>query len=391
MYKYIIDKASDHFRSLRWKVPDDFGTYSHFQRIVRNKLDWNSSPGYPYIHTFGANNRQMFKVDEDGNPDVERMRTIWQLLQYRMTQIAEGEKDCDPIRLFVKPEPHKIKKIELKRYRLISSVSVLDQILDHMIADDMNDLAPESHRDHSMKVGWTPSLGGWRSVPMSGFVSSDKTAWDWTCRPWLLQMFFDLRVSLCDNKDTPVFKRWMRLAMHRQRCLFVKPIFITSGGLIIQCKFDGVMKSGCVDTLVENSVSQYLLELRVFLELGWELTPLWSMGDDVTRKKPPDLTKYKDKLSEFCIVKNVSEGPVEFAGHMFYGRVVEPSYKGKHAFSILHINDKVLQSMADSYSILYHRSKYRDYVRGLFSRIGASVPPLSFCDQVFDGDSRYWF
>lgn len=385
LQQLMVD-AMQHFRFVRWEVPIDFGTFDHYDRIVRTRIEWNSSPGVPYVHLYGTTNRIMFKTSVDGVPDTTRVAQIWLIVKQRIKDL-----DCDPIRLFIKPEPHKIKKIEEKRYRLISSVSVIDQILDHMVNDTMNDLMIKNHLLIAPKIGWTPYMGGWKIMPVNGHVSTDKSAWDWTVRPWLLQLWFQLRQDLCKTKNS-LFQSWLRLAEHRFKCLFNKALFVTSGGYLLRAKYDGVMKSGSVDTLTGNSGMTWLLERRVDLELGLErgeqigdipVAQKFIIGDDLVREIPVDLKAYKNKFSQFAILKQV-DSQVEFAGYRFRNMLAEPLYKGKHAYNMLHVADKVLDETANSYSLLYHRSKYRNFVRSFFEKLGADVFDLKKFDLIYD-------
>lgn len=45
---------------------------------------------------------------------------------------------CDPVRTFVKNEPHSITKLEQGRVRLISSVSLADQVIERLLSSPIN-------------------------------------------------------------------------------------------------------------------------------------------------------------------------------------------------------------------------------------------------------------
>lgn len=369
----VFEYCRTAFKSVKWRIPDDFLSYEHFMRVV-GRLDWNSSPGYPYFYT-NTTNRSLFGLDKEGNINQVKLHSIWEIVQRRLE-----ERTDDPIRLFVKPEPHKHKKICAKAYRLISSVSVIDQIIDHMLHDDLNDQIVVNWLNQPAKIGWSPYKGGWKIIPQN-WIAMDKSAWDWSVRPWLLQAVLDLRISLCENMN----EKWLELAYWRASVMCKNPVFITSGGCLFKQKFSGGIKSGSVETLASNSIAQVILHARVAFELGIEPPLMFTMGDDTIQQPIDNLEAYVSKLNEFCYVKEVIPR-VEFAGHRFQGAYVEPLYRGKHAFVMLHMPDKIVDEASVSYSLLYHRSRLRDWVRDFFTQLGVELPDPSFFSIVYDGE-----
>lgn len=338
----VLSRVIDDLRIAQWSIPDDFLQYSHFVRVV-SELDWNSSPGYPYLLK-QPNNRVFFDVDKFGNPSEIALQRVWEMVKYHI-----HERVADPIRVFIKPEPITKKKISNDKFRIISSVSVIDQIIDHMLFSDFNkNLVAQCHRT-PIKTGWTPILGGWKEVPRENIVSTDKSSWDWTVPMWLIQSEFEVRKRLCKNMN----EDWERLALWRYIELYVRPIFITSGGIKLRQLHPGVMKSGCVNTITSNSIMQMILHYRVAEQLNLPYPWLWAMGDDVIQDDQPD--EYFDELSKYCILKECSRH-IEFAGYRYKGRRVEPLYFQKHAFMLLHQKEIYHHETADAYALLYHRS-----------------------------------
>lgn len=371
----ILDHTAELFKKAAWAIPEDFMTYEHFKRVVM-EIDWTSSPGYPYCLNHPTN-AAFFQVKE-GQPSQQAVDYLWSLVQRRLE-----DRDCDPIRLFIKPEAHKKKKLDEGRYRLISSVSVVDQVLDQMIFGPCNDAFIDSYPDIPNKAGWTQLKGGWKWVANEGMVCADKTAWDWTVPIWLIELELKLRSNLCTTKGA-LFEKWLELATWRYYCLFMYPLFVTSGGLLLRQIDPGVLKSGCVNTIHTNSNMQSLLHVAVCLELGIPITWLWAMGDD-TMQEDPENEQYFVELSKYCLLKQV-EYKSEFAGHEFKDGKVEPSYFGKHSFSLLYADDKFAPDIARSYALLYHRSVKRDLVRGIVQQItDEELPSYGMLDIIWDG------
>lgn len=331
--------------AIRWEIPDDFDTKDAFLRAVE-RLDWTSSPGVPYCYD-SPTNGQLFGV-VDGRPDEGRLEEMWLRVKTRLQ-----DRTCDPIRLFVKTEPHKRKKIELRRWRLISSVSVVDQIIDHMLFGEMNDLLVNSWFETPLKIGWTPFKGGYRLVPRGPVLAIDKSSWDWTVKRWILEEVLQVRLKMAHGSR---YEDWANLVVWRYNCLFVRPLFQTSAGVQLRQLVEGVMKSGCVNTITDNSIMQLILHARVCVELGIPLGWFWALGDDTLQELPSRPKPYMDLLRQFCIVKQAVCKP-EFAGFDF-STGAEPMYRGKHAFNILHADARYIDDFKRAYKLLYYKSRY---------------------------------
>lgn len=364
----VVQSTVDSCSSAATIVPTDFLEFSHYLRVLAG-VDWNSSPGFPYFYEH-TNNKGFFKV-KDGVPSFERVMYVWGLIQERLE-----DSSSDPIRLFIKPEPHKKKKIAEKRFRLISSVSIVDQLLDQMVFGFQNTAFLDYNHFTPVRVGWGWLKGGWQSVPRAGMVACDKSGWDWTVTSWLLRAEFEVRRRLLVGGDV---ESWTKIAQTRYHNLFVKNEFVTSGGVVFSLKEPGVMKSGCVNTIVSNSIMQTILHYRVSRELGVPSYGLWAMGDDTLQPNTPWMEDYCKTLSKYCILKQVS-AESEFAGMKWDNGFVEPLYKGKHAYNILRVKDKDINVFALSYNLLYWRSADKDFIRGLMP-----VPDIGF-DRIWDGE-----
>lgn len=349
-------------------LPDDFMSWSHFERVV-SELDMSSSPGFPYLYEY-TNNKSFFWV-RDGVIDEGRKLEVYNMVLRRLEK-----RDSDPIRLFIKPEPHKKKKLEEGRFRLISSVSVVDQIIDQMVFGQQNENFLNAYHYTPVKVGWGWMKGGWREVPRAGMMACDKSSWDWTVSSWLVELELRVRENLIVSRQKDY---WRDLARWRYRQLFIENTFVTSGGLVFRVKEPGLMKSGCVNTIVSNSLMQIILHSRVLRELGRPPQSLWAMGDDTLQTALPYAREYVNTLSQYCILKECNQVS-EFAGFKWEGSSIEPLYRAKHAFQILHVNPKDFDVFALSYNLLYWRSRFLPEIQRLFP-----VADIGF-DRIWDGE-----
>lgn len=354
----------------KWQIPGDFMQYSHYLRVI-NQLDMTSSPGYPYLRRYTSNST-FFKCNQQGSKDPERVHTIWNLVCSRLR-----EKDCDPIRLFIKQEAHKNKKIETGMLRLISSVSVIDQIIDHMIFGDFNQMLLDNHGTQPVKTGWSPYAGGHRIIPKTKWLAIDKSSWDWSVQPWIIELELRVREILCDNLSD----YWKDLATWRYGCLFSNPVFITSSGHLFKQLKPGVMKSGCVNTIASNSIMQLILHTRVCVELKQPIGCILSLGDDTLQEIVGK--EYLNLLSQYCIVKH-AKLENEFSGYRF-SKTIEPLYKGKHAFNLLHSDPKFLKDMLFSYKLLYHESYEIGFFNAMSKELNFDMPDEEYFEVLFHG------
>lgn len=356
---------------VQWQIPEDFFAFSHFLRVV-DGIDMQASPGYPYKLTY-TNNAQFFS-HRDGVTDATRLVEIWELVELQVR-----ERFADPIYLFIKQEPHKISK--KGRKRLISSVSIIDQLIDHMLFDCFNAWVIDDAAYGPIKAGWSPQSGGWKVMPMDG-ISIDKTAWDWTVKPWLPEMCLEYRRQTARgvNKDL-----WYELASWRYAELFRRPKLALPSGEILEQGWEGVMKSGCVNTIIDNSLMQLILHLRVCSTLGYPPAWIWCMGDDTRQAPVPSIRDYRDALEQFCVVKECTTA-CEFAGYRFQkGGRLEPLYKGKHAFVMLHCAPNVQADIARAYTLLYHRSRELPGIEYIVSHFGEPLDEMCR-DLLWDGE-----
>jgi len=295
-FNRVVGRVVDKLRPLRWRIPEDFLTYEHFYRVVM-RLEWNSSPGYPYY--LDAASKGQYLGVKNGIPDKGKVDALWGFVQQRL-----ANRDSDPIRVFVKPEAHTKEKLDAGRYRLIYSVSLVDHLIDDMLFGDFNDKVVENYVYTPIKVGWSPLKGGWKQVP-SYKVATDNSSHDQSRRLWQCDATLAVRTQLCENM-TPL---WKELATWRFEKLYVDVVIVTSGGSMFRQRNPGRQKSGSVLTLVDNSLDMLIVHASVADELGVPIPDLWAMGDDVLMDEEPS-PAYQRCLRKHSIVKHIHHAGV---------------------------------------------------------------------------------
>lgn len=347
------------YASAKWNLPLDFLEESHFLRVVYRKVKMQSSPGFPLMCQFPTN-ADVFGFD-GLLCDPARLRMVYSMVKDRINDYEAGVKAADVIRLFIKPEPHKKDKIRQRRWRLISSVSLVDQLVDQMLFADGNDAELDNHTSLPVKIGWAPQHGGFTQLQgqlgRGPYLNVDKSSWDWGMDIWVVDVFRDLRNRLCLNRDEERFKRWENLVAVRLTSLYRDAKFMLSDGRVYEQQIPGLQKSGSVLTLSLNSMAQIALHLLASrrANVDWRNLPV-SIGDDTTQRVPERLSDYLKQLSKLgCQIKGNPQpsDEIEFAGHIICGNSCVPMYTAKHYFSLLYAEEEVLAETLESYMRLY--------------------------------------
>lgn len=275
-----------------------------------------------------------------GGYDPLRVSILKAMVYQRYIELLRGGLIADNLQIFVKPEPHKLSKLRQGRYRLISAVSLVDQMLDRVIFGPLVVASSENLGKTPCLVGWTPVLGGFNYLNIifrkKRVLAVDKTAWDWTVKPWLIKAWAKFIVKLAIHP--PDF--WLKAVEARMTMLFRHAIFQFSDGTLVRQPTWGVMKSGCYLTLLLNSVGQSLVHYLTMTRLN--LNPFYAQplcfGDDTVQFEMEEVDEYISKMSTTgCLPKIETRGlDYSFVGWDFIAGVPVPSYVMKHVFNILY-------------------------------------------------------
>ncbi|APG75661.1 hypothetical protein [Beihai sobemo-like virus 19] len=240
-------------------------------------------------------------------------------------------------------------------WRLISGVSVRDQVVAHYLFGDMMEVLIEHPGLYHTMIGWSPfQRAGQRyfhHLVKFPAQSSDKSSWDWTLQPWAVDIFKELMLWLHDHR-----KPWTQKVMenHIEAMLGQKTFFLR--GEVRKQQDRGLMPSGWKMTLAGNSIFQIILHVLAALRAGVTVSLPMTMGDDTVGEEcPPEYWEQYKRLG--AIVKEVSQPSnteIDFCGMIFHkdGTFV-PAYKEKHAFLVRRIKSDVLKETLMSYQLLY--------------------------------------
>lgn len=321
----------------------------------------DSVPGYCAMSSFGATNGVALGWDPIKGYDPDRVDKLRQCVFFRISAILSEVDDFQPyddIKIFIKQEPHKEKKIANKMFRLISAVSLVDSTIDRMLFQPLASHLLKNNGATPCWVGWNPLCGGYQRL-VSRFggrvVSIDKSSWDWTFPGWMLYLILEILV----DSLIPGAPSWFyQLLAARFRFLFCDAIFRFPDGVRVKQEGWGVMKSGCFFTIFLNSFGQSIVHYTTCIMMGF--APLYKspivFGDDTIQEEFPEYLEYAEVMKRFGILPKVQSPSedLEFIGFVVEGRkTLKPSYRAKHVFALRHVDDEVMEDTLFSYQLLY--------------------------------------
>lgn len=375
-------------------------TYDELRELLNRRLDPKTTPGIPFMSK-GSTNEEVFGyvplLGYGQTPaGALAIRELLFQVESRKQRLSVGEhRECDPINLFVKTEPHKASKVKDGAWRLIHGVSVVDQVIAMRFWEPLIDSLPGKWGESSCMIGWTPQKGGYKWLyerfcqTHQDVSSADKSSWDWTWPEWLndvvCHLLIDLRVC-----SSGVEQDVMRNYIHSM----LGPRELVYGKFSVTTQQAGIMSSGWLFTIFLNSVAQYCLHWVASRLAGEDPDSglFVAMGDDTLQTARS--SEYWKKLSSLgCILKEVktvsaselscySEGwdfpaMLEFCGTIFNYIHSVPAYAAKHAFALHFGDDELFESVLTSYQYLYAHSDALSLVQERLADLNprAVVPP----------------
>jgi len=239
----------------------------------------DASPGVPWMKLASSNGVLM----------REYGGVVWKCVEQRLKALCTCEYGenyvsaeelvkaglCDPIRVFIKNEPHSLKKLREGRLRLIMSVSIVDQLVERVLCSELNSREIACFHRLPVKPGMGFSkekvdLVGSYLDTFKNIVSSDVSGWDWSVSADELRFDALRRVYAAGvSTDHP----YARALLARAVCLSRSVITFSDGTMLAQ-RWDGVQKSGSYNTSSGNSW------IRVAAALYSGAGDVCAMGDD---------------------------------------------------------------------------------------------------------------
>lgn len=229
----------------------------YFSDII--KVD--ASPGFPWL-LLGKTNKILVRDYKQVLIDVTIDRLVKLLtwdINYILTLTPQQLMDynlVDPVRLFVKNEPHASSKFKTGKMRLISSVSIIDQLIERLLHSRINEYLIMDWKAIPSK----PGIGLNTDADFSAIAdqykqiqnpcSSDIKGWDWSVQYDELVYVAELRAHMY---QLPTDHPFMRAICTRQHLVATSIYGLSDGTLFYSPTEIGVQLSGCYLTSAGNS------------------------------------------------------------------------------------------------------------------------------------------
>lgn len=308
------------------------------KQFLEIKLD--STPGIPYVLAYKKNK----DILENFNYQLEEIikSRIFLILSIDYDALLKMHPEdivrkglADPVRLFIKNEPHKKDKLDNRRYRLIMSVSIADKVLEMVLT---------SGRKKTERVNWRtcpskPGIGfdDAEAIPffkrVNSFenrVSSDVSAWDWLVREWMQIEDSKFTIKQCTNP----FPEWedlvRKMAIIESRSLYQ----FSDGNLAVLRDNDGCYYGNQNSGKYKTSMSNSSMRVRLALAVGSRHND--AMGDDLIETYVQDAEEKYKMLGMKVKAYDKFSGQFEFCSKIFTDKGPYPTSVVKPLMNLLH-------------------------------------------------------
>lgn len=260
LYRFLPERP----RHLDDDVTDD-AIRAKLMSFLHNAVNPDAGPGIPFNTEFNTN-AQLLK---DPKLCSRVIGAAFRRLKVLCGADAKGKTAMqlvrdgmvDPVRIFVKNEPHKRKKADLKRWRIISSISIVDSLVERYLSNDLNKFEIANWGSIPSKPGITlTSRSDLNSIvrsvrSMKNAFAGDVSGWDWSVQGWELEACAKSRAN---RQKLSSDSKWRKAIMNRAACVSLS-VFVLSDGRAFEQTIPGIQLSGCFDTSAGNSFMRSLV------------------------------------------------------------------------------------------------------------------------------------
>lgn len=340
------------------------------------ELQPDSSPGYPWMREAATNEEFTAKFGEDAIVDmvIARMQALEG--NFEGPYHAVHNNMVDPIRLFIKNELHSADKARQKRFRLIASVSVIDQLVERVLFSAQNKAEIAQWSSIPSKPGLGLHDEGLEVLrdEMAAYskpVETDVSGFDWSVKGWMLRLDAVARLRLAGFSTSALGLGNTvveRIVLNRVRCLS-QAVFVFSDGQVISQGVPGIQKSGSYNTSSTNSRIRWMLARLAGAKAAM------TMGDDCVEEYAEGAPAVYERVG--LLIKGyktvtLSEG-ISFCSHTFTESGVEPERWARMLAGLLQKKPRSLQHQEELLTALRfdlrHSSKLQ-YVEWLLVQSG---------------------
>lgn len=288
---------------------------------------------------------------------------------------------CDPVKVFIKDEPHSLKKVLSGKYRGISSVSLVDQIVTRLLCSKQNKAEINTWESCPSKPGMGLHDEGMLVIASSikkmlskGVISeTDVSGWDWSVNAWELLLDAEIRRRLAGAQPQGVFGFLLRVHAY---CV-ANSVYVTSDGHMWEQIIPGAQLSGDYNTSSTNSRMRVAATLMARLWNGQPLLvdgqiPIMAMGDDSIEIDFPGL---KEAMNDMGHVVRLVEQRDKLAGVHFCSQefredgLAYPETPEKTAFRFFSHKPTAINYLELRTQLLWYLRHRADQVKGIIEKL----------------------
>lgn len=337
----------------------DRDSWSQAINEMKNYIKKDASPGVPCSMVSNKNEEFLSRMGERFNDIV--LQRIENILALTLDEISRLDRRrridlnlMDPVRVFVKNEPHKRAKLEEGRVRLIMSVSLVDKVIEMLISRHLCKLEIQNWRTIPAKpgIGFTKDQVEhvYKDVMNSGFemAYADVSGWDWGVKQWQILDEAESLIKLCNNSSAV----WEHL-VRAKAILESESVYQFSNGLLVAPTYKGIVNSGKLRTSRGNS----WMRSRLADLIG--ARKVIAMGDDTVEHyvedAPDKYLEYGIRCKDYVQVRD----SFEFCSRWYFPGGSYPVNKAKMVMNLANQTPK--NFMEYKMSMLSFEDEMRDH------------------------------
>lgn len=264
----------------------------------------------------------------------------------------------DPVRVFVKDEPHSLRKRQQKRWRLIFCVSLVDQLVERLLCGAQNSAEIRSWQTLPSAPGMGLTLDEdlrhihARMMDLSGgrpMAEADITGFDWSVKEWELLLDAEVRVRL--GNMTGFIANALR---NRVLCVSRSVYAMPDGELLVSTP--GVQLSGSYNTSSTNS--------RIRVMLAYLAGASWAvaMGDDCVEEFVPEAPERYAALGHKLKMYTRREDSFSFCSTWFTPGGAWPEDGTKTLYRLLEQKRITPELLAQFKREMRHSPRYNEFL-----------------------------
>nr|UHS71507.1 MAG: hypothetical protein 2 [Sobelivirales sp.] len=375
-------------------------------RMIREETWMDSTPGLPWMAMGCATNAEVLTRFENLVPGIiyGRLRERLKLTASHPLALAEAEANVlvksnlqDPVRLFIKDEPHSRKKAELGRWRIISNMSIIDIACSRMLGQPLLTRCVDewARPDRSVNTGMGLHDEGIANIfakvhaleaageelAAGAIISSDAKAYDWSVQQMDIRLGFQTIASCFElgseedhNSGDLVDCDFTRLLIYEgtQMC---NKMYVLPDGHMCHDRTPGKIISGSFWTALLNSIIRNQVSYRrgsaVAQAMGDDALELW-IGNIPQHLADGYVVEYEELPADVHF---------EFCSHhfMYDGRAI-PLNTGKSLYKLLQRTPDQQAVAEFGYEMRHH--PHRDRMLAWIYREWQLPPPADLTSLV---------